>query len=90
MLPARNLVWSREVPTVSGVYLSAGVSDPLCFTKFPGMFNFPTAPGKDWLGLWQVRGLYSLNMAGIPLTLSALSLNQTSPFHLNSGNFRSF
>lgn len=42
MFQARYLVGTREVPTVSGGYLSSGVSDPLYLTKFLGMIHGPT------------------------------------------------
>jgi hypothetical protein len=38
---ARNLVGSRGLPTTSGVYLSARVSDPLYLTKFPAWSIVP-------------------------------------------------
>jgi hypothetical protein len=44
----RNLAGSREVPTISGVYPSARLSDLLCLTKLPSMVHCPT---KDDLEL---------------------------------------
>jgi hypothetical protein len=67
---ARNLVGIRETPTFLGGYLSAGVSDPLNLTKFPGMVHCPI----DWKDGLAVKSTGSLSNLQHPQGNSKLSV----------------